>query len=223
MSPRLILSACLLMLAHGAHALSETEAALPPASPTASAPIHSTSPGFHFFISGGLTYGGDTLYKAVYTNGGSSNIKAGSLLQGGLGGLYQLTDQPLAFLLSANMHFDAASGSNGTVLFSRFPIEALAYYTGKERLRIGGGVRLVSGAETTAKVNGVTETMTFDNTRGLVAEIGYQLSSEGWLNFRIVSEKYQGKTFQDSTGIYSMAGTSPYSGSHLGVNFLYQF
>lgn len=183
---------CLLMLSQGVHALSDDATANPPTATTPSA-IAPTTPGFHLFMVGGMTYGGDTVFTALYTNGSSNKIKGGSLFQGGLGGLYQLEGTPLALALSANWHFDSASGSNGSVLFSRWPIEVLAYYTGKERLRIGGGVRFVSGAETTAKVNGITETMTFDNTRGLVAEIGYQLSNEGWLNFRLVSEKYQGK------------------------------
>lgn len=221
-SPSLLLAACLFMLIQNTYALSNTEASQNPA-PTAPAAITPTTPGFHFFIVGGLTYGGDTVATAVYTNGDTKNLKGGSLLQGGLGGLYQLEETPLALSLSANWHFDAAPGSNGSIVFSRWPVEALAYYTGKDRFRIGGGVRLVSGAEASAKINGVTETKTFDNTRGLVAEIGYQLSQEGWLNFRFVSEKYQGKTFQDASGIYSLAGTPPYSGSHLGVNFLYQF
>ncbi len=178
----------------------------------------------HLVLNGGLTYGGDTIYTAVYTNGSTSNIKGGSLLQFGIGGLYQFENDPIALMLSANYHFDTAIGSNGDVTFGRFPVEMLAYYTGKERFRIGGGVRIINSPETTATVNGFTEKMTFDNTTGLVGEIGYQLSPQAWLNFRFVSEKYQGKTFTNASGtVLSMAGTAPYSGSHLGVNFSYEF
>lgn len=99
----------------------------------------------------------------------------------------------------------------------------LAYYTGKERFRFGGGVRIVNSPETTATVNGFTETMTFNNTTGLVGEIGYGFIKHCWLNFRYVSEKYQGKTFTSGGTTISLAGTTPYNGSHLGVNFSYEF
>lgn len=186
--------------------------------------ISATKPGLHLVLNGGLTYGGDTIYTAVYTNGTTQKIKGGSLMQFGVGGLYQFENNPVALMLSANYHFDAATGSNGDISFGRFPVEVLAYYTGKEHFRIGGGMRIVNSPETTATINGQTEKVTFDNATGLVAEIGYQLSQQAWLNFRFVSEKYQGKTFTSTTGtVSSLAGSAPVSGSHLGVNFSYEF
>lgn len=190
-----------------------------------SAPIalnYGTTPGLHWLMNAGLTYGGDTIGKISFTNGTTSNIKAGSFMQFGFGGLYQFEEKPIALILSANYHFDSVTAKNGTASFDRFPIEALAYYTGKERFRFGGGVRIVNGAELSSDIGG-SDKYTFDATKGLVAEIGYQLDPHGWLNFRFVSEKYQAKTEVLNGVTYSLAGSTPVSGSHMGVNFTYEF
>jgi hypothetical protein len=181
-----------------------------------------TAPGLRWVMNAGLTYGGDTIGKVSFTNGSSSNIKAGALMQFGIGGLYQFEDKPLALMLSANYHFDSVTAKNGTASFDRFPIELLAYYTGKEKFRFGGGVRIINGTELSSNIGG-NDKFTFDTTKGLVAEIGYQLDPRGWLNFRFVSEKYQAKTEVLNGVTYSRAGSTPVSGSHMGVNFTYEF
>jgi hypothetical protein len=211
----------LLALPAHAYGLSDQEATSQGISQT----IQPTKPGFHVMINGGMTYGGDTIATAVYTNGTKRDIKGGALIQFGAGALYQLEEKPIAMMLSANYHFHTAMGQNGDITFSRVPIEALAYYTGKERFRIGGGVRVVNSPEFNASVNGVTNKIIFDNSTGLVAEIGYQLSSKGWLNFRFVSEKYNAnRIIWNSGSVTSLVGlTKPVSGSHLGVNFSYEF
>ena len=189
--------------------------------------IQPTKPGFHVVFNAGLTYGGDTVATANFTDGSSTDIKAGGLLQFGAGGLYQFAEQPIALTMSANYHFHSAMGSNGSISFDRMPIEALAYYTGKERFRIGGGVRIVNSpvAESTISGSGFNvKKVTYEDATGLVAEIGYQLASQGWLNFRFVSEKYQGKTATAYNGATaSLNNVAPKSGSHLGVNFTYEF
>lgn len=204
-------------------ALSDQDSPAVPATPQ----ITPTKPGLHFVLNGGLTYGGDTIATAIYDNGSSTDIKGGGLLQFGAGCLYQLVNQPLALLLSVNYQFHSASGTTGSISFGRMPIEALAYYTGKERFRIGGGVRMVKSPEYISEVSSPAypvKQITFDDTTGLVAEIGYQLSSQSWLNFRFVSEKYQGKTMTLWNNVSgSIAGSSPLSGSHLGVNYSYEF
>lgn len=178
-----------------------------------------TAPGFHVTMNVGMTYGGDTIGTVKFTDGSTKNLKAGALLQFGLGGLYQFEDKPLALMLSANYHFDTVNAKNGSASFDRFPIEALAYYTGKEKFRFGGGMRIVNGAELSTDIGG-SDKYTFDTTKGLVAEIGYQLDPHGWLNFRFVSEKYQAKTHN---GVTPATNYAPTDGSHMGVNFTYEF
>jgi hypothetical protein len=181
-----------------------------------------TTPGFHVTMNVGMTYGGDTIGTVTFTDGSTKKLKGGALLQFGLGGLYQFEDKPLALMLSANYHFDSVTAKNGTASFDRFPIEALAYYTGKEKFRFGGGIRIINGAELSSDISG-SDKYTFDTTKGWVAEIGYQLDPRGWLNFRFVSEKYQAKTHVINGVASSMAGSIPADGSHLGMNFTYEF
>jgi hypothetical protein len=213
----------LLALSTHAYGLSDQEAATQGITQS----IQPTKPGFHVMINAGMTYGGDTVATVSYTNGSSTNIKGGGLIQFGAGGLYQFEQRPLALMLSVNQQFHSSTGSNGSVGFSRVPIEALAYYTGKERLRIGGGIRLVkfAEAESTFAGSGYTvQKVIYEDTTGLVAEIGYQLANQGWLNFRFVSEKYQAKqSIAYNATTSSLAGTASKSGSHLGVNFTYEF
>lgn len=170
---------------------------------------YALQPGPHFILNGGLTYGGDTLATAIYNDGSTKDIKAGSLIQLGMGMLWQMQDRPLALQITANYQVDRASGSNGSLTFSRYPIEGLLYYTAKERMRLGLGARYVLSPSFEDKV-GTPFTANFDNAVGLVGEFGYALSPVFWMNFRLVSEKYQ-------------FNTSSFSGNHAGINFTYQF
>lgn len=190
--------------------------------PVAPVAIMGTAPGFHLTMNAGMTYGGDTIGTVTFTDGSTKDLKGGTLFQFGIGGLYQFEEKPLALMLSANYHFDSVTAKNGTASFDRFPIEALAYYTGKEKFRFGGGIRIINGAELSSDIGG-SDKFTFDTAKGLVAEIGYQLDPHGWLNFRFVSEKYQAKTRVANGTTWSMAGSIPADGSHLGVNFTYEF
>ncbi len=202
-------ASALLLLAVSANALSdETTAGIP------AAPKFSPRPGFHVVLNGGLTYGGDTI---ATTN--IADIRGGGFVQIGGGVLYQFENQPLALMLSANYHVDDVVGQNGDVTFSRFPIEMLAYYTGKDRFRIGGGLRFVTSPKFNATVNGITDKIDYSNTTGIVCEVGYQVAPQGWLNFRFVSEKYTPASYSLSSAVIPI---SP-SGSHLGVNFTYEF
>ena len=178
--------------------------------------------GAHLVLNAGLTYGGDTIYTVFYTNGDMAKIKGGGLYQVGVGGLYQFENQPFAIKLGTHFHYDLISGSNGGVYFYRFPIETLAYYTGIEKFRIGSGVRVVNSPEISITINSMKDTVTFENTTGMVAELGYQVAPRAWLNGRMVFEKYQGKSFTTGGVATSLAGTAAKSGSHIGVNFSYE-
>jgi hypothetical protein len=183
-----------------------------------------TKPGMHFLINMGLTYGGDDIFTATTTTGSTKNVKGGGLVQFGLGGLYQFESAPMALLLTANYHVDSVTASNGDLNFHRYPIETLAYYTGAERFRIGGGVRIVTSPEASMTINGATQKIVFDNATGYVAELGYKMSQMSWINFRYVSEKYQGKTYTSTSGTTtSLAGTKAIDGSHFGVNVTFEF
>jgi hypothetical protein len=183
-----------------------------------------TKPGFHFVLNAGMTFGGDTVATATFKNGSSQTIKGGGMQQLGFGGLYQFDNSPIALLLSANVHFHYVTASNGNMIFRRVPVEVLAYYTGVERFRIGGGARFVNSAEASITIDGAAQKTTFDNATGYVAEVGYHIDTPVWVSFRYVSEKYQGNTYTSASGTKtSLAGTKAYDGTHAGVNLSFVF
>lgn len=180
--------------------------------------------GVHFILTGGLTAGGDTIATAEYTNGTSNNLKGGGLVQLGGGILWQSASMPLATAFTVNYHVDNASGSNGDIRFSRIPLEAIAYYTGVEKWRFGAGVRLVQSPKLVADINNVKETVKYKDATGVVVEAGYGITPNAWINVRYVAEKYRPNTFTAANGqTFNISNATKDDGSHIGVNFLYQF
>lgn len=183
-----------------------------------------TTPGLHGVLNGGLTFGGDTVATAVFDNGDKVDIKAGQLLQIGGGVLWQASPAPLAVMLTANYQIDGTVAKNGKAQFTRVPYEAIAYFTGFNRLRIGAGMRQVKSAKVVYKVNDGEDTLTFKDTTGTIVEIGYQLSQNAWLNVRGVSEEYEPATYRNALGnIVTNGKDKKFDGSHIGVNLLVEF
>lgn len=179
--------------------------------------------GVHFILSGGLTTGGDKIASVQFTNGDTTNIHAGDLIQIGGGALWQFR-APVALALTANYQTAGIAARNGDVTFDRYPLEALLYYTGEKRWRFGGGVRYVESPRYKDYVyREGNNRIEFKNATGAVAEIGYGLSDHAWLNVRYVSERYKPESIT-SNGVTSWNGNfDSVDGSHVGINFLYQF
>lgn len=169
-------------------------------------------------MSAGITFGGDKIASAQFTDGTSQDIRAGGLVQIGGGLIWESQDMPIAASLSVNYHVDDTSASNGSATFSRIPVEAIVYYTGVDKWRFGVGARFVNSAKFTAHIDGEDDTnVKFDNTTGALIEVGYKLSPKAWVNGRIVSEKYKPSGYDGFGNVKSLDGT------HGGVNMLYEF
>lgn len=179
--------------------------------------------GIHPFLAFGLTYGGDTVVTAKYQDGSSTDVKAGGLVQLGGGLVWQSATLPLAISGSLHYHVDDAAAKNGTAKFSRVPFELLAYYTGVERWRLGGGVRWVKSAEAILEVDGKKEKLQFDNAKGLVLEAGYAFTPQARLNVRYVKESYCANNYSYNGYGMPVKCTKDIDGSHFGANLSYQF
>lgn len=188
-----------------------------------------SKPGFHFLFNGGMTFGGDTLTTIRLIDPASNNyslvdINAGRLVQYGFGGIYQFKVLPVALKATVNYHNDWALGINGVANFSRIPVEVVAYYTGKKRYRFGGGMRLVKSPKLQITIDGATDTLFFNDATGIIAEMGYQISREFWVNMRYVSEKYQATRYVATDGtVYDATSMGTAKGSHLGLILSYEF
>lgn len=171
----------------------------------------------------GLTVGGDEIFKINYPDGGIREITAGGLKQLGLGVLYQAEIIPFSAALTVNYQYDSDYNGNDNASFRRVPLEALVFFNGLGRFRIGAGMRYVYSARASSTINGVTEKFTFENTRGRVLEIGYQVVPYGWISLRKVLETYKVETYSTTGTGSALAGNAPYDGTHIGLFISYEY
>jgi len=139
----------------------------------------------------GLTTGGDTLASVVFTDGSSQDIRAGGLVHL-FGGVEFRATQQVTMQVNVGYQVDDTSGaSNGSLRFSRYPIEALAHVQLNPNFRLGGGVRFVNNPKVAGSgvLSGVN--LEFDNTTGVVIEGEYLVTNNIGLKLRAVSEKYK--------------------------------
>jgi hypothetical protein len=163
-----------------------------------------------FVLGVGAAFGGDTLQTETYTNNSTVNINAGQGGQFYLGLDYRI-DENFAVQGTAGYQIVTASASNGTLRFSRYPIELLGYYYLNESWRIGGGTRFVVNPQLIG--TGVaSETVDFGNSVGAVFEAEYLIGHHFGLKLRAIKESY------------TQTGTSEkFSGNSAGVYFNFYY
>lgn len=139
----------------------------------------------------GLTGGGDTLATVVYTDGSTDNIKGGGLVHVFGGAEFRLgTD--VTMQATVGYHVDETNGaSDGSLRFSRYPIELLAHYHVAPNFKLGGGARFVNNAKIDSRGVLSGARFEFDNTVGAVVEGEWMVSPAIGLKVRYVSEKYK--------------------------------
>jgi hypothetical protein len=167
---------------------------------------------FKFLLGVGLTFGGDTLINVPFTDGSSDDIKAGGLVHFYGGGEYRFTDT-FAVQGTIGYHVNQSSAaSNGSVRFTRIPVDVLGLYSITEKIRLGGGAQFVNGAQ--LKGSGVASMVNedFKSSTGLIVEGEYLFSPHLGAKLRYVSEKYKSK----------LSGADV-DGSHVGMMFSYYF
>jgi len=179
------------------------------AAASVAAQAQSTNP-VRGFVGMAVTGGGETLVTVTYSDGSSKNIKSGGLVDLKVGAEYRWTD---AFSVqgSVGFHTDSTSASNGNVRFTRFPIELLGYWHARPALRLGGGLRVPTGAK--LRSSGVVASLgntSFDASAGLVLEGEYLFSPRFGLGLRAVKETYE-------------VGGSKIDGDHVGLRLNFYF
>jgi Outer membrane protein beta-barrel domain len=164
---------------------------------------------FRPFVGMGVSSGGEKLVTVQWTNGDSTNIKTGGMIDFRGGVEYRTPGSNFAFQGSVGYFFDQANGSNGSVRFTRFPIEALGLFNVNDNVRLGGGARFTSSAKfsgTGAAAN--LGTTNFDVSPGVVVEGEYLARSKYGFALRYVAEKYKPTN-----------GGASVDGNHIGVRF----
>lgn len=168
--------------------------------------------GLRFLIGTAVTGGGETLSTVIFTDGSSEKIKSGGLLHlfGGLE--YRIG----AFTLQANAGYhvdDTSAASNGSVKFSRMPVELLGFWHVADDWRFGGGFRKAGSAKLTS--SGAAASVgraTFSSKGGLV------LQGEAFFGSGQAISAYLRYVTED----YELRGISV-SGNHVGLGVAYRF
>ena len=159
----------------------------------------------HFVAGAGVTYGGERIVTARYTDGDAIDIDGGGSVALLVGLDYRVNPQ-FSVQGTVGYHVDNAAGSDGDIRFERVPFELLGYYHVNDKVRVGGGLRYVTG--TSLRTEGVAYigNYEFKDTTSPVAEIEYLHSPQLGLKLRYVNDKF---TFRDFQGTVR--------GDHVGV------
>jgi hypothetical protein len=140
----------------------------------------------------GVTGGGDTLATVVYTDGSTDSIKSGGLVHLFGGAEFRLCTQ-VTMQATVGYHVDETNGaSDGSLRFSRYPIELLAHYHVAPNFKLGGGARFVNNAKIDSRGVLSGARVDFDNTVGAVIEGEWMVTPSIGLKLRYVNETYKG-------------------------------
>lgn len=161
---------------------------------------------FKYLLGIGFTNGGKTLVTLEFDDGSSDRIASGKLIHLYAGGEYRFTPS-LSMQANVGYHVDdSQSAGNGSVKFSRVPVELLGHYRFQNNFRVGGGLRVATNVKLSGSGVASELDIKFKNSTGLVAEAEYLFTDSVGLKLRAVSEKYKHrsgvKVSGDHMGLY---------------------
>ena len=155
----------------------------------------------------GVGGGGDKLVVVQYRNGDTKTIYAGDGFYADMGVQHNFTDSGWSLKATAGFDYAAATGSNATVSFNRYPLDLLAIYSiGRSHIGFGLTEHLAPRLD----LDGLGPNVDFDNATGVVLQYQY------WL----FGARFTGINYKVS-GCNS--GCSSVSGNSLSVFFNYTF
>ncbi len=153
----------------------------------------------------GANFGGGTLATVTFTDGSTQNVKAGQGLHFFVGGEYRFTRQVTAQATLGYQYATTQQATNGSLKFTRVPVEVLGHYALTDNWRVGGGLRFVRSPE--LKGSGVLDgSVKFGSTTGVVLEGEYLFNPAFGLKLRTTHESYKAQGATDSV-----------SGNNLGL------
>jgi hypothetical protein len=173
---------------------------------------YDTSRPLRFVLGTGVTFGGEKLATVTYTNGDEQDIRSGGLVAY-YAGLDVRATELMSFQATIGYHVDTSAGaSNGSVRFTRVPVEVLGYFHVDDHIRLGGGVRLVGSPELKGRGVASNVQQKYDNTTGVILEGEYAFTRWLGVKLRAVSESYRPSN-----------GGARANGDHVGayVNFYF--
>lgn len=140
----------------------------------------------------GFDFGGDTMVTAVFTDGSTQTIKANEGLYLGGGAAIVNEARDWEFHLTLAYKFTMIDASNGDVEWTRFPLEALAFYR-FQKVRLGGGLayHISPRLEGTGVIGGLD--VKFKNAAGLVVQADWLITDALAAGLRYTVLEYDAK------------------------------
>lgn len=149
--------------------------------------------GFSPVIGVALTGGGKTLVKVEFEDGGSRRISSGGLTDLFGGVEYRAPNGKFAIQTTIGYHFDRVSADNGSLSFSRVPLEVLGFWNADEHIRLGGGLRKAfsSRFDTSGAGNDISSDFNMTSSIGFVLQGEYLFGEHTSVFLRYVDESYK--------------------------------
>lgn len=165
-----------------------------------------------FVGSGLVSFGGDKLYQGNYNTGETFDITAGGTYQFNAGANYSLSPV-FDVQLTVGYHTSTTNATNGSVDFTRWPVELLGFYQFNDKFRIGGGLRQSMDSKTAVSgVGNGVPTYAFKSNPGGVIELQYLLNTHRHsAAYTTVNLRYVGESFTEKST------STKINGNHLGI------
>jgi hypothetical protein len=148
----------------------------------------------------GLTFGGERLATVGFTDGSSETIRSGGLVMLYAGAEWRASAQ-FALQGTIGYHVDDTGGSNGSLRFSRYPLDLIGLYALNDRVRLGGGIEFANGPKVGSGGVLAGNSLHFKNSTGLVLEGEYLFTPQLGMKAR-----YAGHRFEPKSGSGSVDG-----------------
>jgi hypothetical protein len=160
----------------------------------------------------GLTFGGDTLATVQFSDGTTDSIKAGGLAYLYAGAEFRVGTE-MAIQATVGYHVDdTRSSGNGSLRFSRYPVDLIALYSVNDRVRLGAGAQIVGSAKLAGSGVASAVAVDFQSSTGALVEAEYLFTPNLGAKLRFVSHTYKPK----GTGL-------SVDGNHVGLMLGYYF
>lgn len=179
------------------------------------AAVPSFAEGFRPVIGVSLTGGGKTLVEVEYEDGPNRKISSGGLTHVYGGFEYRAPAANFAVQTTLGYHFDRADADNGSLSFSRVPLEVLGFWHVNDNVRLGGGLRKAfnSRFETSGVGSYVSSDFNMRSSVGFVLQGEYLFTEHHSIFLRYVNENYK--------SVHLEGGEV--DGDHGGLGYTYHF
>jgi hypothetical protein len=167
---------------------------------------------FRALVKAGIDVGGDTLVTAIFTDGETEKIRANEGFYIGGGAAIVNAAGSMEYHVSLAYKVAVVNASNGDIEWTRFPLEALAFYR-FPRVRVGGG--LAYHISPRLEVSGVPggQDVKFKNAVGAVLQADWRITEKIAAGLRYTILEY------DAKGAFTGSAKSNGFGLTFSMNF----